>query len=113
MSEIKLSIPEIARMVMKENGRDNAKKQRILAGSPHLAHALDAGAIEGMSAGELAKAELKTYGIDCSGNSDPVEIRDAFHAGRHFERQGGRPSASMDSAGTNRVAKIIEEMLRE
>lgn len=80
-----LDAHDLATEVAKQFGRDNARKQRILARSPHLAYALDAGEFEGMSALELAMRELKEIGHD-PGQNDPIAILDAHHAGRKHAR---------------------------
>jgi hypothetical protein len=102
------TLPDIAREVANHLGRDDARKNRILAGSPHLAYAFDAEDLGKMSASELARYELKQLGINVSDNSDPVEVRDALHAGRLHERRGTR-AISMDSA----VASFVDNYLKE
>jgi hypothetical protein len=98
---------ELARQVAKNLGRDNARKQRILAACPSL-YAIDAAELNQMSARELATEELKQYGIKVSDASDPVEVRDAFHAGRLHERRGPKASG-MDSASPSFVDKYCAE----
>jgi hypothetical protein len=89
---------DLAGTVARQLGRDYAHKQRILATSPYLASAFDAEDLGSMSASELARYELKSLGINCSDNSDPLEIRDAYHAGRMRERQIKHNPATANSA---------------
>lgn len=103
---------ELARQVSKALGGDRARKQRILEGSPHLAYSLDAAELEAMSSGELARRELKGYGIKVSDSSDPLEVREAFHAGRLQERQraaGVRPAAMDGSKTPNFLDAYLKE----
>jgi hypothetical protein len=103
-------IAGLTTQIARDIGHDQARKQRILQDSPHLAYSMDAEELAKMSAGELARYELKQLGINVSDNSDPVEVRDAFHAGRMHERQGapsGRSTASMDSAGSDVLSRYI------
>lgn len=107
------SYADLARQVAKHLGRDNAIKQRILQSAPHL-YALDAEQLEQMSSGELARHELKGYGIKVSDASDPVEVRDAFHGGRMFERGrvlGGADARTggMDAAGDTYIDRYLKE----
>lgn len=95
--------------------RDNGIKQRILASSPHLC-SMDSGQLEAMSGRELAAAELKGYGLKVSENSDPIELRDAFHAGRMHEREHGagrRPDWAQDGASGSRMGSILADYLKE
>lgn len=81
-----------AQEVARNLRRDEAVKARILAHSPHLAYAIDAAELAGMSARELASRELKELGIE-PGDNDPVALLDAHHAGREAARRQAWGSA--------------------
>ena len=106
---------DVASKVAQNLGRDQVRKQRILTTSPHLAYAIDAEELGSMSASELARYELKQLGINCSDSSDPLEVRDAYHAGRMHERQikhnPGMGNSAMrsaqDGSGESAIDKYI------
>lgn len=118
-----------AERIAKMFARDDARKRRILARSPHLAYGLDAVALDEMSSRELAERELKELGVEVGENDDPVKLLDVHHAGRHHARsqfellgypysppmlrdeieqtKGG--SQAMDCAGGSFVDKYLKE----
>lgn len=95
-------LAELARQVAKGFGRDNARKQRILARSPQAFYSMDAEAVGTASAAELANRELKELGITAKA-SDPIELLDAHHAGRQYERTKGVRGSARDSASEDSV----------
>lgn len=99
---------ELATQVARNLRKDGARKARILAESPHL-HALDGNELAQMSARELAVADLKQYGIEVTDASDPIEVRDAFHAGRQHERRGARPMGMDSAGGENFLDRYLKE----
>lgn len=106
------SLPDLASEVAKHLGRDHGRKQRILQRSPHVFAAMDADEVGQASSRELAARELKDLGIDV-GDSDPVQLLDAHHAGRQWARDqmsaGGRRSASdAREGGESFLSKYLE-----
>lgn len=83
-----MDLHDLAATVHQSLRRDNARRERILARSPHLASVMDAVELAQASSHELAVRELKELGIDGAGN-DPVALLDAHHAGREWVRNGG------------------------
>jgi hypothetical protein len=73
---------DLAAQVAKQFRKDEARKQKILARSPHLAYALDAEEVARMSSRELAARELKELGIPIGKDADPEEMLNMYHLGR-------------------------------
>jgi hypothetical protein len=83
------NVSDLAQEVGRQFARDNARKQGIIARSPHLARAVDAEELAGMSSRELAEREISELGIKPDGRSVEEQLLDAHHAGRDFVRNGG------------------------
>ncbi len=107
---------ELAKQVSRDLGRDRGRKQAILARSPHLGYALDAGTYEGMSSRELAQRELSELGIKPDDRSVEEQLLDAHHAGRKHARDGGgnRQSAHDSAAApSGSAAGIVRKYIGE
>jgi hypothetical protein len=99
---------EQARQVAKSLNRDNAKKQRIIERSPQAFYGMDADELGTASAVELATRELKELGIT-SKASDPIELLDAHHAGRQYERaKGGNRNFARDVSEDSLVGRYLK-----
>ena len=84
------SVADLARQVTQALGRDNARKQRIAARSPHIFAAMDAEEFGRASSVELAARELRELGIDIGDDDDPEKMLDMHHAGRQWARARDR-----------------------
>ena len=98
---------ELAKQVSKGLGRDNARKQRILARSPGAFAGMDSAEYASMSSRELAARELKELGISVGQDDDPEKMLDMHHAGRQWARDRARGSAS-DSAEPDFLANYLK-----
>lgn len=109
-------VTELAHAAMKSMGQENARKQGILARSPHLAYGMDAAQFASMSSRELAARELKELGITPGDNDDPEMMLNMHHAGRQWARgmKGGEAAAgrligsAQDSGEPNFLTKYLQ-----
>lgn len=101
----------LAQQVSRALGRDNGRKQRIVARSPEVFSGMDADEYGRASSIELAARELKELGIEV-GDNDPLAILDAHHAGRQWARDslsGKRGSARDAAEGGSFMDKYLGE----
>ncbi|HEX4025878.1 MAG TPA: hypothetical protein VHX52_14430 [Steroidobacteraceae bacterium] len=113
-----MSYQELARQVAQQLGRDNAIKQRIVQRNPWAFSAMDAQELGEASGRELAARELKELGIDQKDN-DPVDLLDAHHAGRAYERSRGdrrtglaiKPSVMEGSSANDAAESFIDRYI--
>jgi hypothetical protein len=102
---------DLANEVARQLGRDNVRKQRIFARSPHIFGGMDASELGQASSRELALRELKELGINIGEDDDPEKMLDMHHAGRAFARDrtpgsggpilGGKPSAIFNPSASD------------